>query len=192
MGYKNREKEIKVVLDGANSLSVVDRRLRAILGGRVRRIIQGKSQDTYFVPPAGAKADFLRLRRANHDDVAKFTIKFTDRGDNFDRVEKDCDIGDFDQMLSILRDLHGEPAGHIDKRYCVLFLGTAGGEKDTTVSLYKVVNDPRIFLEIEAKSAESVTYWHDRIAKGLPYGQTRIRKSLFDIFINHNLKSRKT
>src|SRR4051794_32717354 len=118
-----------MVVQGVSRMADVDRRLRQALKGH-RRKISGDSEDTYFYKPAllkfprVPKADFIRLRRPNHDDISKFTVKYTDRGGNFDRVEKDSDVTQFRQMYSQLVDILGEPAGAIRKRYVVYFMGS--------------------------------------------------------------------
>jgi adenylate cyclase class IV len=189
LGYKNREVEVKMVVNGVTRMADVDRALQGILKGH-RRKIAGDSEDTYFHKPVllkvprVPKADFIRLRRPNKDDISKFTVKYADRGGNFDRVEKDSDVTQFKQMRSQLVDILGEPAGVLRKRYVVYFMGSRGHEADTTVSLYQVKGDKRVFLEIEAKTADKVDYWTKRVLRALPHGTIRVYESLYELFIS--------
>lgn len=188
MGYRNRELEVKLVIEGA-SLAKVDKRIASV-SKHAKRSIHGKSEDVYFSAPKGAKADFVRLRVANHDDGAKFTIKFTDKKKKgvVDRVEKDLNIDDFNQAHSMCTDLFGAPAGRISKKYHVYFMGKKQDESATAISIYQLTDDSRVFLEVESKSLSIVNYWLGRVVKLLPYSMKRSKKSLYQIFIEPKLK----
>jgi adenylate cyclase class IV len=183
MGYRQREIEMKTVVKGARRMADVDRLLAPLLIKR-RRIIIGKSEDIYFNPPKGAKADFVRLRRANKDGKATLTLKWTDKQDNFNRVERDLHVPQFSKAMNVMTDLFGAPAGAVNKSYVVYFMGSRhDDESSTTISIYKIINDPRVFLEVEAKSEAKVHYWMKRIARALPFDLVREKRSLFQIFV---------
>lgn len=189
MGHKNREIELKAWLKGASSLAPVERRLNYILASKARRTVRAKAEDVYFKAPRGARADFIRLRRKGLGSKAgTYTIKFTDRGGNLDRVEKDNHVDDFAQMLDTMKDVHGAPEGTVLKTYVVYWLGSKGDESDTTVSIYRVVNDHRVFIEIEGKSKQVVDYWTIYIASRVPYKLIREYRALYQIFVKGGKK----
>lgn len=181
MAYKGREIEVKLQVKGVRGMATVER-LLAGLTKRAKRVIRGRSDDTYFRPPAGAKADFVRLRRPNKDDVAKLTIKYTDRASTVDRVEKESTV-EYKHMLGILLDLFGNPAGSIDKRYTVLFMGGTGTEADTAISIYQIVGDPRVFVEVEAKTHAKMMHWYRAVQRALPFELVPQNQSLYSLFV---------
>jgi hypothetical protein len=181
MGYKNREIEAKMLVEGVTKMNDVVKLLNAVYDeDRCERIIVGASKDVYFVPPVGAKADFMRVRfGASKSDQSYFTIKWTDKDDNLDRVEKDVPISDPKLMCDTLTDLHGPAKGEIHKRYKVYFLST---EHDT-ISVYQIKNDDRVFVEIEATTEAKMNKFLAEVQKVLPYNLTRSTKSLFQLFL---------
>lgn len=192
MGWKNREVEKKFVLKklqgtGLNktyqeAASIV----RGILKGITRELADG-SRD-YYWESKGLNADFVRIRMNPQDDEkntysGQLTLKHADRkGSNFNRVEIDVELGDVGQGRKFLEYLMGEPLGYIHKDYTVFFLE----DDHTTVSVYRVRGDSRVFLEIEAKTQAEV----DSIAKDI--GSTiEIEyepKSLYQLFMETKKK----
>lgn len=179
MGYKNREIEVKLLMQNVASMKAVDKHLQEMFPDPEDLII-GKSKDVYFFPPEGSKADFARVRFFPDRDGGQMTIKWSDKGNNVDRVEIDVEVSDCDQAVSFLEAFTGQKAsGVINKRYIVYFLD----KRDTTVSLYQVVNDSRVFLEVEARRMEKVDKLLEDIKKHIPYSAERVNKSLFQLFV---------
>jgi len=113
-------------------------------------------------------------------------MKFCDKGGNFDRVERDVELGslkNYRVAVGLCEDLFGRPVGTVDKKYIVYVLGSKGHDADSTVSLYKIVGDKRVFLEVEGRSDRVVFYWLKKIAGRLPHKLTRINKSLYELFV---------
>jgi hypothetical protein len=183
MGFLNREIEQKLVIVGAKSIRDVDKYLLPYLESKCRKLISGSGEDIYFKSPRKAKADFVRLRRADRHDTAKLTIKFTDRGSVEDRVEKDLDVGDAKQAKSMLIDLFGKPSGSIFKSYVVYVMGKALHEASSTISVCQIRGDSRVYIEVEATSASKVKFWRKRLEKVLPYQFRLEKRSFFKIFI---------
>lgn len=181
MGYQNREIEIKLEVLGVIKMNEVVRKLGCVFDeDRCERIIAGASKDTYFTPPAGAKADFMRVRYGHKKgDQSYFTIKYTDKGGNVDRVEKDVPIKDPDLMVSVLKDIHGEPRGSIYKKYKVYFLS----DEFETISVYQIKDDSRVFIEIEATSHAKMNKLVEEVVNLLPYQLKKSDQSLYQIFL---------
>ena len=181
MGYKNREIEAKMLVEGVTRMNDVVKLLNTVYDDdRCERIIVGTSSDVYFEPPKDAKADFMRVRfAANKTDQSYFTIKYTDKGGNLDRVEKDVPISDPKLMVDVLTDIHGKPKGEIRKRYRVYFLS----EEHDTISVYQIKGDDRVFVEVEATTEAKMNRFLEEVQKTLPYTLTRSTKSLFQMFL---------
>lgn len=180
MGYKDREIEIKMVVQGTSRMKTVTDALDKYFDSdSCERIIDGSSKDVYFKPPKGAKADFMRVRfAANKSDQSYFTIKYTDRGSNIDRVEKDVPVGDAELMVSVLTDIHGPQHGEIYKKYKVYFLS-----HDDTVSVYQIKGDDRVFVEVEATTEVKMQKFLKETQACLPYELVRSTKSLYQMFL---------
>jgi adenylate cyclase class IV len=179
MGYQNREIEIKLLVQKAKSLAEVNNLLGRHFKAKSKSVIRETSKDTYWDSPKSSKADFARLRYYPQG-LAQMTIKHTDKGDNLDRVEVDLEVGDPDKAMLILTALLGKPKGSIVKEYVVYFLD----ENETTISLYQIVNDSRIFVEVEAKTEKKVFALIKEITKVLShYKLKRETKSLYQIFL---------
>lgn len=185
MGYKNREIEAKMLVEGVTRMNDVVKLLNPHYDeDRCESIILGASKDVYFTPPQSAKADFMRVRFGyKKGDQSWFTIKYTDQGDNLDRVEKDVPIADPKLMVDVLTDIHGAPKGEIHKRYKVYFLSA---EHDT-ISVYQIKGDPRVFVEVEATTKAKMEQFLEDVRKLLPYTLTRETRSLYQIFLGGDL-----
>lgn len=172
-----------MVVEGVTRMNDVVKLLNAVYDeDRCERIIVGASKDVYFTPPRDAKADFMRVRfGANKGDQSYFTIKYTDREDNLNRVEKDVPIADPKLMCDVLTDIHGPAKGEIHKRYKVYFLS----EEHDTISVYQIKGDSRVFVEVEATSETKMQKCLDEVAKCLPFPMTRSTKSLFQLFLRN-------
>ena len=184
MGFRDREIERKLIVKGTTRMADVDRYLLKVLK-RHKRLIAGKSEDIYWESPEGSRADFVRLRRANKDGAAKLTIKYSDKRNNFNRIERDVEVHPFSTTRRLLEDVFGKPAGYVNKRYIVYVMGAAGGEADSTISLYQIVGDRRVYLEIEAITAAKVDFWTKKVLRALPYRTKRVNQSLYMIFIKN-------
>ena len=148
MGFLNREIELKLVAKGQTSLEQVADLIASKI--RAKKTLAGFSKDIFWKAPHGRK-DFVRLRYLD-GGKAQVTLKRIDKGDNFDREEIDLEVQDPDQARELLSSLLGEPLGAVKKTYKVFWTDT----KDTTISVYKVNGDARIFIEIEARSRKKV------------------------------------
>ena len=179
MGYKNREIEVKLLVKGITSLKTVNNHLEKMFPDPEDLVI-GKSKDVYFHPPVGSEVDFARVRFFPDRDGGQLTIKASDKGNNVDRIEVDVEVKDCDQAVKFLNHLLGrEPTGTLTKRYIVYFLD----KRDTTVSLYQLVGDSRVFLEVEARSMAKVDKLLKELENILPYELERVNSSLFQLFV---------
>ncbi|MCM8763357.1 MAG: CYTH domain-containing protein [Candidatus Omnitrophica bacterium] len=179
MGFMNREIERKFVVKGVTQMQAVRNYMDRTYPDP-EEIIIGKSKDVYFNPPNDSKADFARVRFSHDSKKGQLTLKSSDKGNNVDRIEIDVEVEDADQAVEFCKILiNTEPSGIIDKRYIVYILD----KKDTTVSLYQIVGDQRIFLEIEARALDKVDKVLAEIKKDLPYALESLDKSLFQIFV---------
>ena len=178
MGYKNREIEVKLVVENADSLSKINNILKKHFKKKSKRQRVGISKDAYWRTPRTSKADFIRLR-CYSGGRAQLTVKHTDKGDNLDRVEIDLEIDDSKKASLMLSSVFGSSLGFIHKRYSTYFLDN----EDTTVSLYQIVNDKRVFLEVEARSKKEVFSLIKEVEGILPnYKLKREKRSLFQLF----------
>jgi len=175
MGHKNREKEKKFVVPGVTldeSVAI----LKKIIPDCKRTIVDA-SRDYYWTPPREFNADFIRLRYMP-DGTGELTIKQADRGGNTNRVEIDVEVKDPDQCKKFWEHAVGPVTGSVYKDYHVFFLDD---DEHTTLSLYRVRGDKRIFFEAEAKTIAQV----DQLAKQVGTAMTLEpeSRSLYQIFI---------
>jgi len=194
VGLRNREIEIKMVVTSADgSYAKLTRRERIKMFESMKKLLPcsfgrtvGFACDNYFHPPKGARADFCRIRQMGRGR-AQFTIKYKDRGSNFNRVEKDLELSSSQvgQMASMLSDLCGSSAKVLWKQYYVAYYS---GSKHNTLSLYWLPDDKedRTFIEIEGLTAKAVSKVKTILAQflkkqGLRW--IRERRSLFEIFV---------
>lgn len=187
MGYRNREVELKLLVDGHSTMASVERAIRPLLSEltdqQARPVVVGCAADTYWAAPDESPADFIRLRILDEEDArgnpAQITLKSSDKGSNINRIEVDLGVSDHSQANKLLTLMLGDPLGQVTKRYTVFFLE----DIHTTVSVYKVMKDKRIFVEVEATTLKRVK----EITKilmdqgGLKF--TRIPQSLFEMFV---------
>jgi adenylate cyclase class IV len=179
MGYKNREVEVKMLAVGVKGLQTMVDRVEKALKTDQTDIIIGNAADLYWKAAQGP-ADFVRLRRvSNASNQGQITAKATDKGSNVDRVEIDLQTDDFKQAKALMYAVHGEPMAEVTKKYHVYFLENS----DTTVSVYQVRNDDRVFVEVEARSQRRVK----EIIKMLLADQLTeymwVQSSIFDMFV---------
>lgn len=176
MGYKNKEIEKKYVVKGS-SLDVSFNILKTLLASY--RTYSDTSTDIYWHTPAALKknADFIRVRQFD-ETHGELTVKKAIRGNTY-RVEIDL-LADPRQSVALVKQLIGKPAGRITKTYKTLLLD----KLNTTVSLYKIKNDKRIFLEVEARSLSKVESILKKIEQVLDI--TYESRSLYQIFLARN------
>jgi hypothetical protein len=180
MGYRNREKEIKLRVDGTTSRTLVDKLVQEMFKDHIERSILASSKDVYWGLPS-KNNKFIRVRyMAGENGKGQMTIKDRDKGIVSDRIEIDVSVDSADQCVLALTAALGRPHGVIHKTYSVLFLDE---EKETNISVYKVTGDDRVFVEVEARRNDIVEKIVRRIEKELPFKTERSTESLFDIFI---------
>jgi adenylate cyclase class IV len=174
MGYRNREIEKKFVVTGTTYAKTVEY-LEEIFD--FDRKIVDASKDYYWHASPTMKGDFARLRyMPGKDGGGQMTIKHADRESNLNRVEIDVQVDNPDQAKKFLVQMLGEPCGSIYKKYHVLFLG----DEHTTVSVYSVRGDPRVFVELEATSVSKLEALQKKIGTALAMEQES--RSLYQIF----------
>lgn len=183
MGYKDREIEVKLLTKSARSMKRVNVFVHNALENQYqcRPIIVGSATDIYWQAPEDSDADFIRLRELDNTDDkgcnSQITLKYSDKGGNINRVEIDVPIGDKAKGAKLLTYLLGDPLGTITKDYVVYFLD----DEHTTVSVYQVIKDKRVFVEVEAKTMQRVRQIIDLISGQYEY--ERVQQSLFELFV---------
>ena len=179
MGFNNRELEVKLLVDGQVSLTEISSLLKNML--EYKKIIHETSKDEYWKPASVSKADFIRLRHYSNGR-AQLTVKYTDKGDNFDRVEQDLDVEDPKQMALMLNSILGKRHGEIVKEYVVFVMDA----HDTTISVYQIKRDRRVFIEVEARTKKKVQYLVSQVQKIIPeFSLIREKKSLYELFLKN-------
>lgn len=179
MGYRNREKEVKLKVIGTNNRAHVDKLIQELFREEIERSILDRSKDVYW--GLNTRGKFIRVRyMAGEDGRGQMTIKDRDKGIVSDRIEIDVHVDSADQCVLALSSALGPNHGVIDKTYSVLFLDE---QTDTNISVYKVTGDDRVFVEVEARRNDVVEKIVRKLEKGLPFKLERSPHSLFDIFI---------
>jgi len=186
MGKHDREIEIKLLTQEYTSLPAVDKIVCGALKDLVqcRPVIYGCATDSYYDSPEDSDADFVRIRELdepkNPHIPAEVTAKASDRGGNVNRIEMDLGIESASQGNKLMALLLGDMKGRVTKRYTVYFME----DQDTTVSVYKVFKDKRVFVEVEATSLRRVKELIAVLqAAGLEF--VRVEQSLFQLFVKH-------
>lgn len=183
MSYRNREIEIKLLARNAKSIKEVDTWIKAKLAEekRCRPIIVGSATDIYWAAPDDSEADFVRVRELDDADenglMHQMTLKYSDKGSNINRVEVDVPIGNKTRAEKFLTYLLGDPLGQVTKDYTVHFLE----DEHTTISVYQIIKDPRVFVEVEGKSLRRVKELITQISGMFEY--VRVQQSLFQMFV---------
>lgn len=189
MGYRNREIEFKLEAKGRRMSSIV-KALAGKLGES--RVLIGASVDVYWslapfrrrqsrhLKGRRLKGDFIRVR-CMEDGSGQITVKEQDRKVYSDRVE--IDVGTRDPKIACLFIGHvfGDPTGSVNKAYHVFFME----DDHTTVSVYQVKGDGRVFLEVEAKSMHAAAKLLEKVTSLVKYKLTSVNKSLFDLVVRH-------
>lgn len=180
MGFKNREIEVKMLATGVRTLQTMVQRVERQLADSEPDIIIGNAGDLYWPAPRDGQGDFVRLRRlSNASNKGQITLKSTDKGDNVDRVEIDLPQEDYKQAKVLMVALHGKPREEVIKKYHVYILEN----EDTTVSVYQVRNDDRVFVEVEARTRKRVKeIIKDLMADNLTEYQW-VQSSVYDMFV---------
>lgn len=190
MGYKNREIESKLEVrqrqgGPAANMRNIDRIIEKEFEDDTEDYIEGTSSDTYWEAPSGAPADFGRVREMS-SGRCQLTAKAKDKGDNMDRIEVDLEVrGTSLQVIKFMENLLGSSGGVIRKTYYVYVLEN----EHTTVSLYRVHGDDRVFIEVEARTKKRMLQLEDRVKRCLNEGgfePQRAEGSLFEMFIVKN------
>lgn len=176
MGYRNHEIEKKYTVNGHTLVSSFNLLKKLLTSYRTD---SDTSTDVYWHIPANlkAKADFIRVRRFDNKH-GELTVKKALKG-NTHRIEIDL-LANPKQSIALVDQLIGKRAGTITKTYKVLVLDKIG----TTVSLYRVKNDKRIFLEVEARTLEQVNRIISKIKKVLEIEYEA--RSLYQIFLKES------
>jgi len=188
MGYQNREKEMKFIVEGAISIKEVDDILYEIYKNKNIERVEGNSKDVYWHPVSESSCDFTRVRYpSSSKDLPQLTVKKKDKGYILDRIEIDLDVCNADNAVKLVNMVIGKPAGDITKTYSVLFLN----KKEENVSVYKVDGCDHIFLEIEARSSDKVRSFEKQLKKGLEnhnFNLKRVYHSLYELIIKNKIK----
>lgn len=143
-------------------------------------IIIGNAADLYWSTPSKSPADFVRLRRvSNASNEGQITAKATDKGSTVDRVEIDLPVDDYKQAKALMLATHGEPLANVVKKYHVYFLEN----EDTTVSVYQVRDDDRVFVEVEARTKKRVAEIIRVILAGSNTDYEWIQSSVYNMFV---------
>ncbi|NBP13540.1 hypothetical protein EBU95_03960 [bacterium] len=176
MGYNNREIEVKMLVKGCKSLKRVEKLCLGLF--KPINVITDQRTDYYWAAPA---TDFVRVRQMekNKNGHGQMTVKKTDRGSNFDRLEIDLDIFNVNQAVRLKTAEYGKKPKKLKKKYTILFLDRL----DTNISVYQIDKDKRIFVEVESRNARKVNKLVKILQNRLPFPLEVIRKSLYDIFI---------
>jgi hypothetical protein len=176
MGFRNREIEIKMLVKGCKSLLDLEKICISIFSPM--HIIKDSRTDYYWPAPA---TDFVRVRQMekNKNGRGQMTVKKTDKGCNFNRLEIDLDILNVNQAIRLKTAEYGMSPKKLKKRYVILFLDNV----ETNISIYQIYKDERIFVEIESRNAKKVNNLVKLLKKNLPFDLENVKKSLYDIFI---------
>lgn len=165
-------------------MASVDKVVAGVFGNvqQCRPVIRGCAADIYWAPPEDSTADFVRLRRLDEPNErgldSQITLKSSDKGGNVNRVEIDLGVDSHRQANLLLSMMLGDPLGQVTKRYTVYFLEN----QHTTISVYRVLKDKRIFVEVEATSLDRVKELAASLVEaGLSF--KRVQQSLFDMFV---------
>jgi predicted adenylyl cyclase CyaB len=188
MGFKNREKEIKLSVncsyktacDAVAKYAEQDEKEKAsvaIIDEMGYSVVFGKSYDLYWHTDGKAKADFVRLRKAGNR--AQITVKTVDKEKMTDRVEIDLEVDDYKQAKALLSSLYAEDPIKVSKRYTVYFLE----DEHTNISIYQVTGSTETFIEIEAKTISRLKEITTRFSKEAEFEMTWIKSSIYDIFV---------
>ena len=141
--------------------------------------IEGNASDLYWHTPASSDGDFVRIRRLGKDR-AQITMKSTDMEDITNRVEVDVEIEDYHQGLTLCKGLFGEPIESVKKKYHVYLLEN----EDTTVSVYQVSKDKRVFIELEARGVSRVRKLTKSLMDFCEDDEFKwIKSSVYDMFV---------
>lgn len=186
MSYREREREVKLVVSGGVAgpgLLQTAGYLKLLLGSEVQETRMGSSKDTYWQAPSEAKAQFVRVRE--RDGIRQLTVKGIDRPEgNADRIEIDLDsTSPTFRIHKFFRALLGRAAGVVEKTYWVFELES---EHDT-VCCYEVAGkEGVVFVECEARRAERVDELVTQMTRGLRDAGLTVAPaagSLFEMFV---------
>jgi len=139
--------------------------------------VSGCSKDVYWTPPTSLKkkADFIRVRDLG-EQRSQLTLKKCFNQHNTTRLEIDVNTLHPTKATDFATQLFGKPAGAITKKYFCVFLS-----KTTNISIYRIVGDKRVFLEIEAANIETVDAVHAELKQ--TFKMKHEKKSLYQLFI---------
>lgn len=178
------------------------------MGSDIKRVVFGKSTDTYFRVPEDGNADFCRMREMDDGRVI-LTLKKNDRDDLTNRVEEEITCAESpSKVYKWLRRLLSKESGKVTKEYWVYWFGENEQDNiscytvqlpytDTTtvvnpdqtrdyVEVEGVRQYERVILEVEARSEEVMTDMVERITREFKKNKLNIEKapgSLYSMFI---------
>jgi adenylate cyclase class IV len=178
MGYKNRELEIKflVNLENVNAVFNILKTLYKKEG--ISEVITGNATDLYWNAPEGSSVDFVRLRqKTSMSEEGEITVKATDKTSITDLIEIDVAVKDVNQAKALLTAVYGAPQAEVTKRYKVLFLE----DTHTNVSVYRVKEDKRVFVEVEATNPTRLKELVDIITPCLKLSV--VKTSVYQMFV---------
>jgi len=187
MGFNNREVEKKYVVVGMDFKfasrviqSFIDKLIKdRKVGPDVYWTTSGKSTDHYWSAPDNLGADFIRIRD-NSPKYCQLTLKKSYGGNNTNRVEIDIDCKGAEQPKAFLKKLLGKSSGKVTKRYIVGFIK----DSHKNISVYQIIGDNRVFLEIEAKTLKEVNQLQKTMSR--LFNLELESRSIYQIFIKDN------
>jgi hypothetical protein len=177
MGFNNREKEIKLLVEGCADRKKIDKLCRKLF--RPVHTVDNKQRTDYFW--TSPKCNFYRVRQMG-DKISgpgQTTVKKCDKGDNVDRLEIDVDVDNALQAIKQKTADTGKKPDTVCKIYSVLFLD----DKETNISVYQVANDKNVFIEVEARNLRQVNQIVNSLKDLLPYNLRQIKNSLYEMFV---------
>jgi hypothetical protein len=175
-----RELERKYVVTYPKTLGTIQSQLQRAMPHLNR--LEGFDTDTYYVASC---ADFVRLRTGKssvqgHTEI-ELTTKYTDQGSNENREELNVKLIEGTQILPLLERALGPAIGSVEKQFTKFKL-----HGNVEIALYKVTDDKRVFLEIEAPSVKLIEIYEALISETLTL--VREERSIFQMFIKGTAK----
>lgn len=188
MAYRNREIEVKLIVEGTTLTELYSLVAEHLSQYGVDQIV-GKSTDWFWTLPEEAEGDFLRLRDLG--SIREITVKARDRN-LLNRLEVEIQTkSSLNQCKRLIKSMYGKPQGDITKEYYVLQLE---GIPHSAISVYDVqVGDQKpfkdIMIEIEMLTESNVLHWEREITdlvKGKGLKIYRAPGSLYEMFIRRD------
>lgn len=186
MGFRNREIEVKLIVEGT-SLDKLHSILAEHLSSHgVDDQIYGKSADWFWALPEKAEGQFLRLRDLG--SIREMTVKARDR-DLLNRLEVEIQTkSSLNQCKRLIKSMYGKSDGKITKEYYVFNIE---GLAHSAISVYdvEVEGQPKfkdMIVEIEMLTESNILHWEKEITSVLREAGLKVYRapgSLYEMFI---------